>query len=250
MSSPVRILDTGLRPARWNVAMTAALAELHAKGRSPDTVRFHRYPACVLLGRSQDIEAVSDIDYCRRYGIDIARRITGGGAVFISPRMLAWDVVLDRSAFGGNLEAVTRGLCQGVAAGLSRLGVAASFRAPNDIEIGGRKVSGSSGYAEGRSVALQGTVLTCDDALTMARALRIPETALRSRITSLEEALGEVPSLVSIIASITRGIAEALDREPAPGCLGTEEMALCEALLRAEIGTEAFVSGGAEGATV
>ena len=27
---PMRIVDTGLRPARWNVAMTAALAELHA----------------------------------------------------------------------------------------------------------------------------------------------------------------------------------------------------------------------------
>ena len=69
-AAPCRILDTGLRPARWNVAMTAALAELHAQdGDVGDTVRFHRYPACVLLGRSQDIEHAADVEYCRRAGI-------------------------------------------------------------------------------------------------------------------------------------------------------------------------------------
>ncbi len=155
----MRILDTGLMPARWNIAMTAALSELHGKGLIPDTVRFHRYPACVLLGRGQDIEASADVAYCRRQQIEITRRVTGGGAVFMSPRMLAWDVVVDRRAWGGDLASVTRRICEGVAAGLSRLGAVARFRAPNDIEISGRKVSGSGGYVEGRSAVLQGTVL-------------------------------------------------------------------------------------------
>jgi lipoate---protein ligase len=245
MKQVIRILDTGLRPARWNVAMTAALAELHGRGRVPDTVRFHRYPACVLLGRNQAIDTAVDLGYFEREGIETARRVTGGGAVFMSARMLAWDVAVDRRDFGGSFELVTHTLCRGVAAGLSRLGVRARFRAPNDIEIGGRKVSGSSGYAEGRSVLLQGTVLAGDDVPAMATALRIPEAALRGKVTSLEEALGEVPSSASIVACITRGIAEALRREPATGHPLLEEAALCEALLRAEIGTEAFVSGAA-----
>jgi lipoate-protein ligase A len=251
MKPHLRILDTGLRPARWNVAMTAALAELHAGRRAPDTVRFHRYPACVLVGRSQDAATAADLGWCRRQGIEIARRVTGGGAVFMSPRMLAWDVVVDRRAFGGGLDAVTQSLCRGVAAGLSRLGAAAHFRAPNDIEIGGRKVSGSSGYSEGNGVVLQGTVLTGDDTRAMAQALRIPEPVLRDKVTCLEAVLAEVPSPASIISRIAQGIAEALGREPAAGCLGADETALCEALLRAEIGTEAFVSGAvaAEGAT-
>ena len=90
MKQPLRILDTGLKDARWNIAMTAALAELHAEGRIQDTVRLHRYPPCVLLGRSQTMECAADLDHCRRAGVALARRVTGGGAVFMSPRMLAW----------------------------------------------------------------------------------------------------------------------------------------------------------------
>jgi lipoate---protein ligase len=240
---PLRILDTGLARARWNVAMTAALAELHAKDGCCDTVRFHRYPACVLIGRSQDIEHVADVEYCRQAGIAIARRVTGGGGVYMSPRMLAWDVLVDRAAWGGDLEAVTRGVCGGVAAGLSRLGVAASFRPPNDIEIDGRKVSGSSGYAAGRSAVLQGTVLVADDAPAMARALRLPEAGLRGRITCLEAEVGAAPALPTITESIMIGLAEALGRAPVLGRPRRDELALCEDLLREEIGTEAFVAG-------
>lgn len=35
-------------------AFATLFAGLHARGAISDTVRFHRYPACVLLGRSQD----------------------------------------------------------------------------------------------------------------------------------------------------------------------------------------------------
>src|SRR5262245_26757291 len=107
MKHPLRIIETGLKPARWNVAMTAALTELHDGGRISDTVRFHRYPACVLLGCSQKAECAVDLPYCRREGIDIARRVTGGGAVFMSPQTLAWDVVVDRADCGGSIEAIS-----------------------------------------------------------------------------------------------------------------------------------------------
>jgi lipoate-protein ligase A len=247
MSAHLRIIDTGLMPARWNVAMTAALVELHANGLVPDTVRFHRYPACVLLGRNQRAESAADLGYCRRHRVDIARRVTGGGAVYMSARMLAWDVAVDRRVCGGSLEAVTTRLCEGVAQGLSQLGATARFCAPNDVEIDGRKVSGSSGRAQGRSVVLQGTVVTGDDVTEMARSLRIPETSLRARMTSLENELGLAPSTASVVASLERGIADALAREPLSGRLSPDEAALCEALLAGEIGTDEFVSGSPGG---
>src|SRR5262245_4922802 len=113
MTHPIRIIDTGLMPARWNVAMTAALAELHEEAEIPATLRFHRYPRCVLLGRTQDVGRAADLVYCRSEGIDIARRVTGGGAVFMCPQVLAWDVVVDRVAWSANLEAITRHIGQG-----------------------------------------------------------------------------------------------------------------------------------------
>src|SRR5262245_27073118 len=118
MTHPIRIIDTGLGPARWNVAMTAALAELHEKTEISDTLRFHRYPRCVLLGRSQDAGRAANLVYCRSEGIDVARRVTGGGAVFMCPQVLAWDVVVDRAAWATGLEAITRHIGDSIAAGL------------------------------------------------------------------------------------------------------------------------------------
>lgn len=243
MRPPLRILDTGQKPAHWNVAMTAALAELHASGDTCDTVRFHRYPACVLLGAGQDIACAADAEYCQQAGIAIARRVTGGGAVYMSPRMLAWDVVVERAAGGGDLQGVAHRVCTGVAAGLSRLGVKARFRAPNDVEIGGRKVSGSSGYAAGHSAVLQGTVLVQDDVPAMARSLRLPEALLREHVTSLEAEAGAAPAFSAIMQGIIAGLARSLGCEPVRADARPSELALCETLLRAEIGTDAYVTG-------
>jgi lipoate-protein ligase A len=242
-ADPIRILDTGLKSARWNVAMAAALAQLHGNGAAPDTLRFHRYQTCVLLGRNQEAESAADVDYCRRHGIDIVRRVTGGGAVFMSPRTLAWDMLVHRRRFGGDLGALTRGICNGIAAGLSRLGCAARYRPPNDIEIDGRKVSGSSGYSAGRSALLQGTVLVADEAEVIARALRVPEAALRASVTCLAEAVGAVPPLASIVECISLGLAEALRRRPVCSHPSADEMACCDVLLQESIAAEPRLSG-------
>jgi lipoate-protein ligase A len=241
--SRVRILDTGLAAAGWNIAMTAALAELHSRVAIGDTVRFHRYAASVLIGAGQDMRSAADLGYCQRAGIAVARRVSGGGAVYMSPAMLAWDVVMDRAACGGGLGGMTRAVCSGIAAGVSRLGAKARFRPPNDIEIGGRKVSGSSGYTAGRSAVLQGTILLADEVPDMARALRLPESALRERTTCLQIEIGTAPSLPSVVGAITEGLAEAFDRVPASGRLHRDERTLCEALLRDEIGTDRYILG-------
>jgi lipoate---protein ligase len=243
----LRIVDTGLMPARWNVAMTAALAELHRTGVTGDLLRFHRYPACVLVGAGQRPERVADLAHCRRSGIEIVRRITGGGAVYMSPAMLAWDVVVDRRLFDGRLDAVTRRICGGVAAGLSRLGAEAGFRPPNDIAVGGRKISGSSGYAVGNSAVLQGTVLVTDETAAMAAALRLTEATLRERTTCLEAEIGAPVSLAPVVDAVAIGVAEALDCKPAVGRLNRAEIALCDMLLGSEIGDDACVLDRAAG---
>jgi lipoate-protein ligase A len=249
MMTPLRILDTGLKSAPWNVAMTATLVELHRNLRIPDTLRFHRYPRCVLLGRSQDACRVADADFCRRESIEIVRRVTGGGAVFMSPRMLAWDVVVDRRSCGGALADVSRTICGGIVRGLSQHGVVGQFHPPNAVVIGERKVSGSSGYVEGRSVVLQGTLLIDDEVATMAKALRIPEAVLRAQTTCLSRVLADPLSLDALKAGLSQGLAQALRRGPRFERAGLEELRHCEKLLRAEIASDEFVPRSSAGAT-
>jgi lipoate-protein ligase A len=155
--------------------------------------------------------------------------------------MLAWDVIVDREALGGPLDAVTGRICGGVAAGLLRLGAKARFRPPNDITVGGRKISGSSGYAVWNSAVLQGTVLLSDETAAMAAALRLPVETLRERTTCLEAEVGATPSLAQAVEVVTGGLAGALGCESVPGCLHDAEVALCDLLLKGETGDDACI---------
>jgi lipoate---protein ligase len=243
MTLPLRILDTALAPARWNVAMTVALVDGHADGATPDTVRFHRYQPCVLLGNSQKPASAADVDYCRHNGIEIARRITGGGAVFMSPRMLAWDVIITLRPAGSELHTVTRQICAAIADGLSLLGAPARFRAPNDIEIDGLKVSGSSGYVQGRSAVLQGTVLIEDDIPMMAAALQIPKSALHDKVSCLASVLGAVPGIEHIQGGIANELAASLGRRLRVEAPRKHELRAAEECFRREIGSDDYVMG-------
>ncbi len=50
----------------------------------------------LVLGSSQD-EATVDVEFCRRAGIDVARRRSGGGGVYVHPTESLWvDVVIPR----------------------------------------------------------------------------------------------------------------------------------------------------------
>jgi lipoate-protein ligase A len=243
MTPTIRILDTGLAPARWNVAMTAALVRRHGDGEVPDTVRFHRYPACVLIGNGQRLAEAADLAYCRQRGIEIARRMTGGGAVFMSPRMLAWDVVLDRGAHADGLAGLARRVCEAIAAGLARLGVPAHFEPSNAVTANGAKISGSSGYADGRSAILQGTILIEDDIAEMAAALALSEAMLRRHVSCLAASLKSPPSLAELQCALVDSLASVLGREPTYAEPDAIEFALASRLLRDEIGTEDFVAG-------
>jgi lipoate---protein ligase len=250
MTDTIRIIDTGLAPARWNVAMTAALVRLHSAGETPDTVRFHRYPACVLIGHGQQLSQAVDVAYCRRRGIEIARRVTGGGAVFMSPRMLAWDVVLHRGSHADGLEGVTRVICEAVAAGLARLAASARFEPPNSITIDGAKISGSSGYLDGPSAVLQGTVLSEDDTAEMAAALGMSETTLRQRVSCLAASLQPAPTLADVQSALGASLAARLQRTLVRAHPTEIEVALADELLREEIGAEDYVAGADADAAV
>src|SRR5438045_3885651 len=141
MNGTLRVIDTGLQPARWNIAMTAALVELHGAGEITDTLRFQRFQPCVLVGRNQDICREVRLEHCRRKGVALARRLTGGGAVYMDAGVLSWQIVADRRRSGADLTAVAEKICAAVANGLRHLGVLAKFCPPNAIEADGRKIS-------------------------------------------------------------------------------------------------------------
>jgi lipoate-protein ligase A len=241
-----RLIDTGTRPARWNLAMTAALAAAHRAGLGEVTLRFQRFPPSVLMGRHQILHHAVDVEACRRRRVEIARRPTGGGAVYMAPGILAWDVVADRQRFGGRLAHAAAAIGGGVAAGLSRLGAAAEFLPPSDIRCRGRKLCGTSGYVEGAALVFQGTVLIQFDAAAMAEVLILPGMSARTlgdALIGLSEALARMPREGEVEAALAEGIASGLGLRFTPDAPRAEEIALADRLHALEFGTDAFVAG-------
>jgi lipoate-protein ligase A len=249
MPKPIRVIDTGLRSGRENVAFDQALIEAHNAGRSPQTLRFLRFRPAALVGLHQMLSHEVRLDYCARHGVEVGRRITGGGGLYLDEGQIGWELVLERGALGADLATVTARICTAAAAGLRRLGVAAEFRPRNDIEIDGRKVSGTGGVIDGATLFFQGTLLIDFDPARMIEALRIPVEKLarrdfedaRRRVVSLREALGRVPPLAQIQAALLEGFREHLELEPARGEATDYEERLARRLHEEQYGTDEFV---------
>lgn len=238
-----RLLDTGARSAAENIALDETILETHAKGLVPNTLRFLQFnPHAALVGYHQSIENELRIEYCKTHGIAIGRRITGGGAIYFDTSQLGWEVFASKRDLGVSVvnERLFGKMCAGIIAGLRKLGIEAQFRPKNDIEIKGRKVTGTGGTEVGDSFMFQGTLLIDFDVNTMLRALRIPTKKLedkeiesvKDRVTWLSKEMARLPSLEVLKDHITAGFAETfgVSFEQAP--LADEERTLFEDKLK------------------
>lgn len=252
MLKPFRVLDTGVMEGRLNIAIGQAIVEAHRQGKAPDTLRFLRFPPTALVGRHQALGQEVDLDFCREHDIGTARRITGGGAIFMEPGMLGWELAFHRKTLGvRSLPELTREICEAAAEGISALGVDARFRPRNDIEVAGRKISGTGGFFDGDTLFYQGTVLVDMDPHTMMSALRVPQAKLakrkldsaEQRVVTLRELLREqTPGLEEIQQALGVAFAEHFGLEMTPGALTDAEMAEARLLFSEEIGTDEFVA--------
>jgi len=251
MASTFRVIDTGLRDGRRQIAFDQAMIDAHTAGEIPDSIRFLRFPPTALIGRHQALSREINLAHCRANGIGLARRVTGGGAIYFDEGQLGWELVLHRSTLGiSSLTELTRRICEAAAAGLSRLGVTARYRPRNDIEVGGRKVSGTGGFFEEDTLFFQGTVLVDMDPADMLAALKVPQAKLArrvldsaaQRVVALKELLGTAPAIESVKQALLAGFAEQLGIIPVPGEISAHEEALAAQYHDEEIGTDAFVA--------
>lgn len=240
MADAWRLLDTGLRPAAQNIALNRVLLEGRAGGSSPPTLRFLRFEPSALIGYHQSAAQELDLDYCAAHGIAVQRRITGGGAIYFDQGQLGWELYLSKRDVGSaDMGAIAQRICETAARAIAALGVDARFRPRNDIEVGGRKISGTGGVWEGDALMYQGTLLVEFDVERMLRCLRIPAEKLsdkaiasaRERVASLAELLGFAPGLAEVQALVTRAFAAEFGVAIEAGTLDAAETAACEAAL-------------------
>ncbi|HIE55630.1 MAG TPA: lipoate--protein ligase, partial [Chromatiaceae bacterium] len=107
---------------------------------------------------------------------------------------------------------------------IASLGIDASFRPVNDIEVHGRKISGTGGTEAHEAFLFQGTLLMDLDMQVMLRALRIPTEklkdkeidSLKERMTCLKWELGKIPPMKRVKEALIAGFSKAFEVEFVP----------------------------------
>lgn len=133
--------------------------------------------SAVVLGISRDPESEVDAPECRRRGVALLRRASGGGTVAIGPGTLQYAIVLAHD--GNEPPSITEAkrVCNDlVREALTRAGVHATLRADpsGDLCLGDRKAGGLALRRQRDATLVHGTLLATADLAFVAAVLRHP----------------------------------------------------------------------------
>ncbi|HXX63615.1 MAG TPA: lipoate--protein ligase family protein [Bacteroidota bacterium] len=231
-------LDTGENTGAFNMELDESLARQLATGESSPVLRLYRWkPWAISLGHHQEASEI-DGTLCKRDGIDLVRRPTGGRAI-LHAEELTYSVVMKAGrrsilqVYNDISQALVRGLAAyGVETSLekSQPNFAKEYRTPNavpcfsssaryEIEYRGRKLVGSAQrrLSEGDAdVVLQHGSILCGSAHVrladyLAKRAHREEirTALREKTANLQEITGETVDMARLAQCIRQGFEEA-----------------------------------------
>lgn len=147
----------------------------------------------VIIGLNQSPYAEVNLPFLEEKGIILARRVTGGGAVYHDLQNLNYTI----TGRARDLEKTYPEYLHFVVDALRSLGVPAELSGRNDILVEGRKCSGYAKRLSRDRLMVHGTLMYDVDIDTLTRALAVPGsklaaagiTSVRSRVANLREYL-------------------------------------------------------------
>ncbi len=213
--------------------------------RPEPTLRLYTYRShCALVGRFQNMEAELHLENCRRLGVQIGRRPTGGGAILMGEDQLGVCLTLSTApdpALAHPAEAYRR-FSGPLIQALRELGIEARFRPKNDLEVNGRKIAGLGVYYDPHGALLFHASLLVDlDIPLMLKVLNIPREkysdrvmirSVRQRLTTVSRELGRKVSVGEIRTRIAGSFERLFQMTLQPTPISTEERAAIERLAR------------------
>jgi len=181
------------------------------------TLRLYTYRSdCALVGRFQNIEAELDLDACRKEGLGLGRRLTGGGAIIMGERQLGLCITAPATFETSEMRPgeIYHLLSEPIISALTGFGVRAEFGGKNDLEVEGRKIAGLGVYYdENGRMLFHASILVDLDIDLMLRVLRISARkisdkvkirSVRQRITTLSELCGREVTVDEFRSNVKR----------------------------------------------
>lgn len=246
-----RVIEDGPGEGAWNMAVDRALLESRQGGGAP-TLRLYRWARPTLsLGRFQDAVSV-DLDKCRRQGVDVVRRATGGRAVLHDDELTYSVVASVDDGVPRGVAASYRLLCGALVEAYVRLGVAAELTQRDrgtkgsaacylhatkaDLSLGSAKLSGSAQVWAHDAVLQHGSFVVTRDIQMEAAVLRLDEAAaarLSAETVAIADVLGERPGFEVVAQAVGSAFRDVLGVRLEPGTLTAEEVAEASRIMAA-----------------
>jgi lipoate-protein ligase A len=233
-----RLVDSGLVLPAESAALDEAILEAHIAGEVPSTLHFYvRAQPTISVGYFQKVSESIDAAEAERRGVAIVRRKSGGSSIYTDPGQLIYGLIVHEGELPASRSDSFRAVCSALAAAISAFGVDARYRPMNDIEVGGRKVSGNAQLRRKGSVLQHGTLIVDTDLEAMDAVLRIDRSKRSSvsrpseRVARLSSLLAKVPSIEEVKQSVTMEFSRSFEVEFERGTLTESESATVRRLV-------------------
>lgn len=261
-----RLLPIETHDAFMNMAIDEAILRQRVAGAVLNTLRFYRWkPSAVSIGKFQKLENEVLLENCRKLGVDVVRRISGGGTVYHDTEgELTYSVIAKLEDLGTNdFTEVYSKIYHAITHALRLLGIPADYgsgdakNCPN-LTVQGKKISGSA-QANKKGVVLQhGTLLLDVDLPRMFTLLRVPwanscmqvVNVAKNKITSVQNELGHTITPETAANAVAHGFAVALNIQVVENVqtvgdkLSVEERLLAEKLCKEKYRTNEWILHG------
>jgi len=178
-----------------NMALDTYCLESLPLERGETLVYLWRNSPSVIIGVTQNPYTEVNLEYLKENGISLARRVTGGGAVYHDLQNLNYSFVqyLDPDWNANTPEGAHPAPVLSIASALRDLGVNAQVGGRNDIFVDGLKVSGYARRVYKNRELIHGTLMWDVDIDTLTRVLDTPDSKLhRKGVASVRSRVGNL----------------------------------------------------------
>ncbi len=169
--------------ASVNMARDRAILEMQSMKNPVPTLRIYNWSApSVTIGYFQKLKESVNLEFCKKNGISVTRRITGGGTVLHHKELTySFTVPVKLKTVPEAVDESFRFIIAPIIDSIRSYNIDAEYRPVNDIIVKNKKISGSAQVRKRGVMQQHGTLILDTDNELLCGALRENSAKLESR---------------------------------------------------------------------
>jgi lipoate-protein ligase A len=252
---PIRLINLGAVPSWQTQAVYHALAKRMNDDAQDTIVICQPTEPYLCLGYHQVFDSIFDPAECARRGFPVYRRRLGGGATYLDKNQIFYQCIFHHTHVPAMLKDIFAFTLDAPVAALRGLGLNASLRDINEIEIDGRRIAGTGGGRIGDATVVVGNVLFDFDYEAMTAVWQTPwqsfrqlaQQALHQQIVTIKDLALNI-SMDQMADLLIEAFAKSMKRPLEVGALTPAEIQAAEGEAREMTSTDALALHKADSA--